>query len=245
MAKEDGSIDLLGLKPLAKSVEVITEGSVAGAGAFLSRICLPAAEEFGLMLRDKVSGWRARNAMRIAQLAEVCQRSQPNADKVHAHPRVVGQIIEHGSWEDSDEVQGMWAGLLASSCTEDGRDQQNLIFVNILGQITRPQALILNHACENATKYRSQTGLILANIYELENEQIISIMDIEDPHLADVQLDHLRELGLLNFGSGFDLYKTRGDITPSALGLNFYVRCQGYIGSPLEYFNVTETAEPS
>ena len=57
--------DVLGLAPYGEAVKVIAQGVVDGAGAFLSRICLPAAEEFGLAWRDRIAGWRQRNAILI------------------------------------------------------------------------------------------------------------------------------------------------------------------------------------
>ena len=48
MNEPDKSLDILGIKPIGNAIESVTTGMVAGASAFLSRICLPAAEEFGL-----------------------------------------------------------------------------------------------------------------------------------------------------------------------------------------------------
>jgi hypothetical protein len=48
---ETPGIDLL-RKPVEEAVKIATKGAVDGVGAFLSRICLPAAEEFGLLCRD-------------------------------------------------------------------------------------------------------------------------------------------------------------------------------------------------
>ena len=89
------SQDILGVKSFGDAINTATKGLVNGAGAFLSRICLPASEEFGLFLKDKVSKWSGENALQI----------------------------EKGSWVDDNKVQDMWAGLLASSCNEDGRDE--------------------------------------------------------------------------------------------------------------------------
>lgn len=242
MTGNDRSLDVLGIKPVADAALVVTKGSVEGAGAFLSRICLPAAEEFGLLLRDKVRGWRATNAAKIAAKAETKLAAREQGDRLHAHPRIVGHVLENGSWEDNDQVQSMWAGLLASSCTEDGQSQQNLLFVNLLEQITRSQAILLNHACEHTRKSCSRTGLIITHEYRLSMQDIVRIMGADDHHMADVELDHLREIGLLTMDSGFDLHQDDANIQPSALGLNFYVRCQGYVGSPLDYFGVVGPA---
>jgi hypothetical protein len=112
------SLDLLGLKSFGKAIEIATKSLIEGATAFLGRICLPAAEELGLFFRDRVSYWRAIQASKIAEKAERTLKSQPENEHVHAHPRLIGMAIEHGSWVDADEVQEMWAGLLASSLYE-------------------------------------------------------------------------------------------------------------------------------
>jgi hypothetical protein len=56
MNQENKSLDILGIKPIGNAIESLTDGFVSGASAFLSRICLPAAEEFGLLLRDRRRG---------------------------------------------------------------------------------------------------------------------------------------------------------------------------------------------
>ena len=97
MSEPDKSLDLLGVKPLAKSIEIVTTGTVDGAGAFLSRICLPAAEEIGLLLRDRVSAWRAKNAQEITGRAEKLVFDAAGGQAIHAHPRIVAGVIELGS----------------------------------------------------------------------------------------------------------------------------------------------------
>jgi len=132
---ESRSLDLLGVKPIADSVNRLTRAAIEGASAFLGRICLPAAEELGLLFRDKVANWRARNAVLVVEAArEKLEQQRPTSDKVQAHPRILGSIIDNCSWTDDAELQDLWAGLLASSCTSDGKDESNLIFTNLLGQ---------------------------------------------------------------------------------------------------------------
>ena len=64
------SLDLLGAKPVAAAIEHVSRTTVDGASNFLGRICMPAAEEFGLLLQDKVRGWRANNTAKVLQAAE-------------------------------------------------------------------------------------------------------------------------------------------------------------------------------
>lgn len=242
MSDDAKGSDILGLRPYGEAIKEVAKGTMEGAGAFLGRICLPAAEEFGLLLRDKVSHWRARNASRIASGAEKMLESQGGVAGLHAHPRIVGKVLEHGSWEDDPAVQDMWAGLLASACTEDGNDQRNLIFVNLLEQMTSPQAKLLRHACEAARKRKTVQGYIQAEDVIVANTEAMTLLGTSDIHDADVQLDHLRELGVLSIEGGFQPDTDRAHITPSALGLHLYVRCNGYSGSPIDYFGIVEEA---
>ncbi len=55
------NLDVLGIKPFGESVSTIVKGGVDGAGAFLSRICLPAAEEYGFYLQDQIRSRRSKN----------------------------------------------------------------------------------------------------------------------------------------------------------------------------------------
>ncbi len=241
-SKDSTSLDLLGIKPISESINTVSKGAIEGAGAFLSRICLPAAEEFGFLLRDRVSYWRQVQAIKLIQKAERKNKLIPNFDKLHAHPRLVQQIIEQGSWIDVDEIQEMWAGLLNSSCTEDGRDESNLIFINLLSQLTNVQVKILNYSCEMGQKNITSGGWVDAWGPMISVETFQFLTGIDDFHRLDRELDHLRALGLIKHG--FDSSSTQADLSVTALALHLYVRCQGSLQSPVEFFDLklpTET----
>jgi DNA-binding XRE family transcriptional regulator len=230
------SLDVLGIKPLADTVQTLTTATVEAAGAFLGRICLPAAEEFGLLLRDKVSNWRAKNAIAVVQKAEAKLAKQKDSSNLHAHPRLVFAAIEKGSWADGEALQEMWAGLLASSCTPDGNDESNLIFTTLLGQITASQAKVFSHCCEQTTKTKSGGGWISAEVMFMELDELKTLTGITDIHRIDRELDHLRALDILH--AGFAPHSTTARLEPTGLGLQMYVRCQGYLGSPTKYFGL-------
>ncbi len=242
MAEDDSkSLDMLGIKPVADSINIVTKASVQGASSFLSRICLPAAEEFGLLLQDKISNWRLNNQIRMLQKSEKKYSKFPKQG-TYAHPRLVSSVLNYSSWSDDDTIHDMWAGLLASSCTPDGKDESNLIFINILSQITSLQAKIINHCCESAKKKVSRGGWIISESFFLELDELIKVTEISDFHRLDRELDHLRSLELIE--RGFMSDSTLADLTPTSLALQMYTRCQGYFGSPLDYFGI-ENEKPS
>lgn len=226
--------DWLGIRPYGETVKVVTEAAVSGANAFLSRICLPAAEEFGLLLKDKVSSWRCANALKIVQKSE--HKLSAATSGLHAHPRIVTAVIEHGSWAQEDPIQDMWAGLLASACTSDGGDDGNLIFVNILSQLTSAEVKILNFACVDATKKTSFAGWLTAENFLVSIEKLENVSGVHDFQRLDRELDHMVSLDLI--AGGFPPNSTHVNMKPRSLALQMYVRCQGYRGSPIDFFQI-------
>lgn len=240
MTDDSKSLDVLGLKPVAESVNTITKGTVEGASAFLSRICLPAAEELGFLLRDKVSNWRARNAAAVLTSAEA-KYTASERKQAHAHPRIAYAVVENGSWCEDADIQSMWAGLLVTACNEKGGDQDNLLFVNLLAQLTTSQVRILNFVCQNSKKSKSGNDLLLAEDFIASIDKTFEISGVDEIHRLDLALDHLRNLGLLSDHSGLDFKAVplmHVDLTPSYVALQLYVRCNGYGGSLLTYFNL-------
>ncbi|MCX6141744.1 MAG: hypothetical protein NTZ35_00850 [Ignavibacteriales bacterium] len=233
---ENKSLDLLGVKPIAESVSIVTKATVDGISAFLSRICLPAAEEFGLLLRDKVSTWRANNAAKIAIKAEKKLNTFSDAGQRHAHPRLVMTVLENGSWSDNDEVQEFWAGLLAASCTQSGDDDSNMIFINLLSQLTLSEVRLFAHFCLTTKKIISPVGSIAAVQVDISLQDLKAVSRIDDFHRIDRELDHLRALGLID--GGFHVRFVQCFIAPTTLALQMYARCNGTSEDPAKFYGL-------
>jgi hypothetical protein len=240
----DRSSDLLGVKGVADSVKILTEGMVKGAGAFLSRICLPAAKEYGLLLQDHVKEMRRQNAVRILNRAEEKLKLEQGEKEVAAQPRIVAEIIEKGTWIEDSEVQDLWAGLLSSSCSEDGDDDSNLIFLNILGQLTKSEAKILKYLCGHSDVqwYAPMAFLILDSACDPEAYLRVAeygpIGEVEAFHRLEFEFHHLNSLDLVVGGPNQSVY-----LKVTSLALSLYVRCMGSRQLPYEYFK-RRKAEP-
>jgi hypothetical protein len=244
-----GDFDPLGAKALARTVKQITQAAIDGAGAVLSRVCLPAAQEYGFALQDKVSAWRIKNY--VSTMDKLKQKLAGLPEGVHAHPRLVRSIVEESSWIEDAAVQDWWSGLLSSSCTDTGDDDSNLLFINLLGNLTKLQARLLKYACENARKSVSPTGLIQAGHLAVSLEELCQIAQETDIQRLDRELDSLRGMSLLDGGIHPYGHPTVV-LTPTALALHMYVRCSGSRASPMEFFQVsippakaTETDTPA
>jgi len=240
--KEKG-IDILNLDAIGKPLDTATKSVFEGAGVFLSKICLPAAEEFGLLLKDKVSIWRAKNMAEVVNKAAKKMNQDTENNKKHGHPRLVCSALNNSSWIDVEEVQDMWAGLLTSSCTYDGKDDSNLIFINILAQMTSPEVKILNFVCKKAKMEADSLGLVTANSFRTTKDELSAVSEINDVYRIDRELDHLNALDLIEgyFGLGPDdeeIDDSDAYLEPTPLGINMYVRSQGSLLPPVKFFNI-------
>lgn len=242
--------DLLGLKPIAEAGKHVVDKSIDGISAFLSLVCEPALQEFGLMLSDKMRVWRLNNIINILEKAKgkLCFEG----DKIHikANPKVVLSIIEEGSVIDDDHLQEWWAGLFVSSCSEDGKDDQNIVFVNLLKQLTSFEVKLLEYVCRTCKKYIYPNGLIVSDdVITLSLQEIIDITGVTDVYRIDREMDHLTSLSLLSdrmfHASGFEL--SNEDLTakliPTALALNLYYRVNA-VGMSMKDFYRDSLIDP-
>jgi hypothetical protein len=230
MNKNQG-LDLFGIKPIASAIDSTVKKSLEGIEGFLSLTCKPALGEIGLMAQDKVRYWRLNNTIKMLEKAKGKLDFQNDKFELKSHPRIGLSIIENSSLIDNDFVLEMWAGLFASSCTLDGQDDENLIFVDILKSLTTAQAKIIQYAVENSRKVLYPNGLVTTDgELQVHVDELKRITAVDNIHRIDRELDSLSNMGLLpSLSGGFDAFGPEliANICPTYLALSLYIRCQG------------------
>jgi hypothetical protein len=148
----------------------------------------------------------------------------------------------------------MWAGLLASSCSEGGEDDSNITFTNIMQQLTSVQAKILAHACKNAIKNEFYDGLVCSPNdahYGISFDELVEIAGISDITRLSMELRQLLNLNLLRrtLATAYGLMQTRPPtkssdkvhpigLEPTPLAFTFYARCNGSREMPSTFYGV-------
>jgi hypothetical protein len=195
--------------------------------AYLGLVFRPAAGQLGLIVSDQVQHWRLRN---LERLADKVKRGRTRG---RANPRVAWSVLEQATSTDDDGLLDMWAGLLDSSRSESDPADTNIMFTSRLAQMSAVQAEILNHLCTEWKK-RENKDLMVGH------PTTVTIVD--DPFFSkfdrvalDLDLDHLRHLGLIEGGIDMDDPESVR-VAASALGLHMYVRCVGSQLAPVDYF---------
>jgi hypothetical protein len=212
---------------------MMRELRMARALAFLRRICPPAGEEVKEMLHKSLSSVRVSNIVEIAFKTERLLAHEPNASMMVAHPDLTVRILEHGSWVDVEWIQELWAGLLATSCTFEGQDESNLVFINLLSRMAPLPTQILTAACAKATQAMSESGSVSPYLLAFSAEEMAKITRSNNLTKIYRSITELSELGLLEKGPRLSsqVEPETAKAKPTHLGLQMYARCNGQRGA--------------
>ena len=266
----DKSLDILGVKPVAKAIEHASVKTIDGISAFFGAICMPAAAEFGLLLKDRVAKFRQDNLQKIAEKTKAKiehLKVEPTGD---CNPRLIQEAIEQGSWSDDSCIQDMWAGLIAAAADTAPAADDSLIYTETLRRLTPFQARLLNHiygdprACSVPTGsipinsvYTPQNSLSFSGreILELYPDDLSKFVNIANTtHEAILEDEASYGIALGRFRPQIDSLVSlgllrdarivdRGNgllVLPSLEGLDLYMRGLGHKIYPLEAFIATQ-----
>lgn len=218
--------DILGLAPYGESLKIVTKGGIEGISKFLDITCRPLLEELGLWARDNLRVWRFKNLYDVLSKAKE-KVTYKDGQIVMVNPRLGYAIAENASLVEDDEIQNMWAGLFAASISSDGKDDSNLIFINLLKQLTSVQAHMLRYAFDNCRKVKYENGLITGCKFTITLEEAYVLFQINDLDRLDRELDSLNSLGLIDGGLSLEDKDLEVDLSLSSLGIYLISRCQG------------------
>jgi len=129
--------------PFDKAVDKSISKLVDGLSTFFGKICMPAATEIGLLLKDKFTYYRIRNLVNIIEKIERLISSDDIANQTSLSPKFLKEIIEESSWEGDDVVQSLWAGLIAGEIKGRFSGDDAIIYTSVLKSMSAYEARIL------------------------------------------------------------------------------------------------------
>ncbi|HEU5458371.1 MAG TPA: PilZ domain-containing protein [Terracidiphilus sp.] len=222
--------------------DIVSEIRLAGAISFLSRICPSAAEEVRGLLREGLSSFRATSAIAITIRAQELLSLTPDSSNLRAPSRVVLRILQDGSWADTETIQQLWAGLLATACTPEGDDDSNLTFIDLLSQLTPTHVKLLAAACTRSAKILTGAGKISSRPVACSMQELMRVTGMRDAIRIDRDIELLSDLGLFVKREKTAFFSNEdAKIAPTSLGLLLYARCNGFRGTPQDFYGVTHS----
>jgi hypothetical protein len=219
-----------------------------GFGGFLSRVLGEPIETAVGMLSDKLKFIRFERGMRLAaRYNEIMAQRGLNSDYQSVPPKLALPIIEQATIEEDDELQDLWANLLASAHDPALNGIVRTAFVDILKQMEAVDVHILNFVytyilkinLPDAEKWQEDHGrdVRLAPIkYSVRGAGVRSSLQISDS-IYECSVDNLIRLRCLAFyvediylpgslaAETASLVHDHNEITITSLGWNFVRAC--------------------
>jgi hypothetical protein len=210
---------------------IVRELRFCRALGFLQSLSPVASAEISHALLDRLSNKRVESAIAIALMCELALEKNADLGKVRADSEIIIRIIESGSWIEESWIRKLWAGMLASSCSGDGHDRSNLLFIDMLARLTPIHLRIFSHACKKASEaIAAGASESTLDLYS-ETRELMEVADTHSFPRIQQTIGHLASYGLLadisrpSYVAMSDKAKTK--TTPTALGLKIYSRCNG------------------
>jgi hypothetical protein len=181
---------------------------VDGLGAFFGAICMPAAEEFGLLLRDKVAAYRRRNLEKISEKTQKNIKRQKIQLSGQANPLLIREVLEEASWCEDDSIQSMWAGLLSVAAGNTAKSDDSLIYTDILKRLTPFQARLINeiYLDPRCCSVEGPIGNNEDDVFYPQNKLIYSVVEVLKIYPGD-----LSEIVPIAYASHEKILNTKDD----------------------------------
>jgi hypothetical protein len=131
----------------AELVKAGTQGIVEGAmkpfSDLIEKLFGPAAEEAGLMFKDSVQHFRVKRQVRLFQRTRE-MLADAKIEPARVSLKLLSPIIENASNEEDDDLQDIWANLLANAADSEERNGVYPSFPAILKELTAQDAKFLD-----------------------------------------------------------------------------------------------------
>jgi hypothetical protein len=215
---------------------------LAEALAFLSIVCPNGAKELADLLRGGLSSHKVGVAARIVLYAQSQIATIAEIGAMKVPPALVHRVLATGTVNDEDWLHQLWAGLIVSSCSPDGKDESNLHFIELFAQLTPVPTRIFTVVSAIASKFVSDKGVVTARPLACKLEEIMAAAGSRGAQI-ERELQRLTELGLIEKttpGAPSAIPSREVFITPSSVGLELFARCNGHLGPVKDFYTLEQ-----
>jgi hypothetical protein len=236
----------------AKAIQEVAKATRTGIeatkqlGGFVSRIINEPVEAVVGILSDRLQFIRAERQLRLAERwREILKERRIEGSLRIVPPKFALPIIENASLEEDDELQDLWANLLASAVDLNFKGEMRSAFIEIIKQLEVVDVHILNAIFEEARRKDNEDKDAFTN-YLLKNlvgpSRIVNRLNI-DLEVCETSIDNLLRVRCVSSNVAYQRYSatdsyagSRGDLLNHAdydlvcltpLGINLIGACTG------------------
>ncbi|MCZ8354781.1 MAG: Abi-alpha family protein [Cyclobacteriaceae bacterium] len=165
------------------------EKGIDTAKEFLDKLIMPAIEETGLLLKDKVTMWKFKNQVRMLNKAKIyCEKNNISPKIISL--KLLCPLLDYSGFEEDEILQDKWAVLL-SNLVDSEQNIENHVFPYILSQLSSKEFQILDKVydekLERVRKLKIELEEFKAKRPELERQLNVKIAELNE-RIAQVEL---------------------------------------------------------
>lgn len=178
-------------------------------GSFVDRICGDAFSQLGGMASDQVRLWRYKQLLSIQDKVDEIHRARGIEGKTIPVPfKLALPIIESASLEDDENLQGLWANLIANAMDPEYAEIIHPASLEVIKQLSADEALILGAMATHKrcpflfTVEQRKVNYTASNYYEavrMEYATFCSGIKLKIPWNSQQYLYNLLRLEILEF----------------------------------------------
>lgn len=187
---------------------------------FLNSLIMPAVEETGLLIKDKVTQFRFNNQIRTLNKAKaICEKNGINPKTISL--KLLVPLLDYSGLEEDEYLQDKWANLL-SNMVDSEQNIDNHVFPYLLSQISITELKYLEQAILKKTEAIER---LTADLKAHQKEKALKISKLE--HQKKVKKEVMSVLGAKNrngntYTDTMDIQREIWDIDRSLLTLNYH-----------------------
>jgi hypothetical protein len=120
------------------------EKGIDVAKTFLEKLIMPSIDEVGLLIKENVAYWRFKNQVKMLNKAQkYCLENNITPKSISL--KLLCPLLDNASLEEDEFLQDKWVVLL-SNMVDSSQNIQNHVFPFLLGQISKPEFIVLEQA---------------------------------------------------------------------------------------------------
>ncbi|MFA6191400.1 MAG: Abi-alpha family protein [Sulfurimonas sp.] len=153
---------------------------------FIAKLFSPSLNNLAEICEQYTAVWKIENALKLQDRLNIVLEKRGNPELISQLPLRIGlPLLEAALNEDDDNLQNLWANLLASSMTNENQTKSTKTYIEILKQLDIEDAKLLHtiHMIQPNAIFNKQTGF--ANI---EGKSVVDI---------SFAVNNLERLGLI------------------------------------------------
>lgn len=169
MSKKDQNLKLnVSSKMVEKGIDM--------AKNFVDSLIMPAIEETGLLIRDKVTEWRFNNQIKVLNKAKkFCEQNQINPKTISL--KLLCPVLDYSGLEEEEYLQDKWA-LLLSNMVDSEQNIDNHVLPYLLSQISTSELRFLEMAMLKRNENLDALNVELKN-HEIQKSENLLKLDEE------------------------------------------------------------------